>query len=638
MICKNCGSEIAEDMRFCDKCGAAVEKESLAEVAEPIEEAAPAEEIVAEAAPAEDINLSAMLEDEPVAAEVKKPKKNRKGLKIVAIVLAVLVLLGGVAFLFRDKIEKIVVGFSSPERQLQYTYAKAAGDLAGSLFEGLAEGYLGNGENVSGEIKSKLTLSDEFKALVGIDSFVTADSLDFDYKIESNLPVMRIVGTLKMGGVELFGIDVYSDVETGETIMSMPGISDKYIDITELLSGSMYEDYQDEDSDFDNLYGDMLDDVSYSTADADDNSDILGGDYSDLFGEEEGEESNSFMNYLSMLGTDNMEKTIMELLPSGKQIEGIVKDVTEAALDAMRGVTKEKTEFTAGGVTQKATCLKAEVTEKVVSKMAVAALKELKTNGKVKKYINGVADELGSAMGLGYFAPDASQIYSYYQMAIEQVIAAFKTSDSDKLLFTLNTWIDSDYNILAIELALPEQNKGSFFLGHAENGSESGFEFSARSYSGKKPYYIGGKTVENGKNSGTNLEVARDDTTLLTATAQSSDDKGTILINFADELSQFIPKDLGVKLSDYALKIEATAESDEDVYMLIAIVDAKNTAKIHAGLSFDATLSGKVKVKMIEADTDDITEWEASADLDGLMNRLKQAGISEKLFEYMFVE
>ncbi len=638
MICKNCGSELTEGLRFCDKCGAAIEEtapaeevktETAEEVLEPVAET--------EAPDAEEtINLGEVLAAEPVAEEVIKPKKSRKGLKITAIILAVLVLLGGVAFLFRDKIEKILVGFASPERQLQYTYAKAAGNLAGTLFEGIDASY-GSGDDVSGDMKMSLSLSDEFKTMLGVDNFVSANELIFDHKIEIDSPVTHIYGTLKMGDTELFGFDMYQNSETGEIVASFPGINDKFGSISDTSSGSMYEDYLfDEDfSDYDDYYGALLEDVSYSTAVSADSAPIFGGSdyYNDLFGEEV-ESSGSMMDYLSMLDMGNMEEMLVDMLPSGKQMKAIVSDVVEAALDVMSGVSKEKSEFTAGGVTESATCLKAEVTEKVVSEMAVAALKELKTNGKVKDYVYDITDELGKAMGLGIFMPDSDVIYGYYQDAMDELLSVLKLAKSDKLLFTLNTWIDSDYNILAIEFAMPGENEGSFFLGSAENGKETGFEFSARGYDGSVPLYIGGKTVENT----TNIEFSRNETKLLNCEISGTDESGTMLVTFADEFSQLVPTDLGVKLSDYAIKLDITAESENDGYILLAIVDAKDTNKIHAGLSMDAKILGKVKVEMKEADIEDYEAWAMEFDFDEIISRFKAAGINEKLFEYIFVE
>ncbi len=629
MICKNCGSEIAEELRFCDKCGAAVDalSEEVAETS--MEEVVVAPEIEEEEAiETAPLNVGELLSEGEAEVIAPKPKKSRKGLKITAIVLAVLVALGGVAFLFRDKIEKIMVGFASPERQLQYTYAKAAGGVAGFLFEGLDEAY--ETSDVSSDNVLTLSISDEFKTLFGIDQFYSGNDLTFDFNLETNAPVIHIVGTLKAGGKEVLKIDLYEDSSTGEMVLSLPGINDKFISIYP----DMYEDYGEVWSQCPEC--EYLEEGEFSVCpECGTDVDAYWDDYEDDIEYEE--YGDGLMDYLDMFYADTMEDMVKDLLPSTSLIKNITSDVAEAALDVMDGVTRQKTEYTAGGITRSATCLKAEVTEKVVSKMAVAALKELKDNGSVKKYIKSISKELGSMMGLGLFAPDADMIYSYYQMAMQQVIAQFKESKGDKLLFTLDTYIDSDYNILAIEFTFPEANAGSFFLGSAKKGGETGFEFSARGKDGNIPFALIGKTV--GKES--TYTFSQFEKPIANCKITEIKNGYSMLLSLDDSLASRIPSDLisgSVKLSDYAIKIDTTTDKKNNYNTIMAIVDAKDAAKVHFGLASESKITGKSNVLMKQTNNYDMEDWASEINLEKLISQLKAAGINEKVLAYVFGE
>ena len=405
--------------------------------------------------------------------------------------------------------------------------------------------------------------------------------------------------------------------------MSLPGINDKFVSI----HPDMYEDYEDvEDAYLDTAALTPLSD------------DELIFDYDEeLFEEEEEEEySANLMDYLALLEGEGVEDMIKNLLPSTSLIKDITADAVEAALAVMDGVTSQKAEFTAGGITRSATCLKAEVTEKVVSQMAVAALNELKDNGSVKKYIKSISKEMGSMMGLGMFAPDSDMIYSYYQMAIQQVIKGFKQSSSDKLLFTLDTYIDSDYNILAIELTFPEANAGSFFIGTAKKGGETGFEFSARGKDGTVPFAFTGKA--EGKEA--TYAFTQFEKPLANCKVAEIKNGYSMLLTLDDSLISKFPQDLierNIKLSDYALKIESTVNKN-DYDTIMAVVDAKDTSKVHMGVVTESKLNGKSDVVMKQTNNSDIEKWASEINFEKLISQLMAAGINENALAYVFGE
>ena len=92
MFCPKCGKELAQAAKFCDKCGTPADFSQTPPVEntpnEPVEEKAP--DIYADypqTAPA------------APASEPEKPRKKRLALKIIAVFLAAVVLISGVAVL-----------------------------------------------------------------------------------------------------------------------------------------------------------------------------------------------------------------------------------------------------------------------------------------------------------------------------------------------------------------------------------------------------------------------------------------------------------------------------------------------------------------------------------------------------------
>ena len=684
MICKNCGAEIFEGQRFCGSCGTAVPapeavpektevlmpEEAAAPVApaEPVMPApaepvvvAPAEPVVAApaesapvtpAAPVEQVIPLAGYETAAVANAAAPAPKKKKGLKIMAIILAVAVAIGGCVAIFWDKIEKTIVDHSSPERQLQYTYAQAAEKMSGRIFgmvNTALDAYLGDATT-----EGTITLSADkglmkTVLMIGLDNAEAAQALSnvneisIDYKIEGQITgVVRVYLKARVGDTELMALDVRADVQSGKMSASLPGLTDEILesDISALESdGYIYNqispdydydyDYDygydyDYDYDYDDYY-DYGDEISYYGATA-----VRPTAYATA----------PSMSGSGVLGDVEQVEALKRLIPDSEMLTDIITETVEDALDAMSGVTNDDEEFTAAGVSQTAKCLKAEVTMGVVADMAVAALESLKDNGDIEDYIDDVAGEIGALSGYE-LEMSGDAIYSMYTEAMNEIIDEIKDIDDDEVLFVLKTWVDSNYDIIAIEL-LPEDTDASIFIGKAVNGGDAGIEIRAFA-EGEEMFSIGGKGTDNGGKFSGKITMDFSSQLFLPAVYTESidyielidysfTDGGTMVIVPSDTLLRELRSEIGYNLSGYAIKLVTTNEK-----IAIAVVDSDDYDAEYVKLSMETRITGASHPELQNGTVSDPDEWAESIDIDEIERRIVSIfGISIDELEYLF--
>ena len=114
----------------------------------------------------------------------------------------------------------------------------------------------------------------------------------------------------------------------------------------------------------------------------------------------------------------------------------------------------------------------------------------------------------------------------------------------------------------------------------------------------------------------------------------------SLLLTLDDAALSAIPHDLiesNIKLSDYALKIESTTNKN-DYNTIMAVVDAKDTSKVHMGVVTESKLNGKSDVVMKQTNNSDVEKWASEINLEKLISQLKAAGINENALAYVFGE
>ena len=348
MFCQNCGNQIDEGLRFCGKCGAPVSSNDVysstnGEVNE-VPFTAPDEPVVQ---PEENQGFNVNVPDGEVESfdnsflnMPKDPPKKKKGklFKILAVILAILIVLGSCGFLFRDYIANLWYWTKPNDEKLQYAFYKQAAATTGNI----ADVYSDIIDAANDEYTVEGTVSVEVaKTLLGLTGGNIPNSLSLYYEIDYTPGMYAATVSCNVGKDSVLTLEYWVDIENAVATVRIPELNKQAIQI--------------DISDFDEIY-----DIDEEVAES----------YDDLFDTE----------------------VINKLLPDEKLIENLAPKLIEVAFMEISEVSDEKRKFTAGGVTEELTLLTADITEDTVIKMIIAMLEELKTNADVKEYVTRLAD------------------------------------------------------------------------------------------------------------------------------------------------------------------------------------------------------------------------------------------------------
>ena len=570
MYCKNCGSKLEEGYTFCKECGSPVENQTSEEISvqqTPVAEETPVVTLT-------DVDTSA---DGTVVEPAGKPKKSKKG---IAIALAAVIALGGVAFAARDAITAFFVGFSSPEKQLQYSYAKLAGDISETYGDIYSEYEESVNESAGVDASIDLEVSETVMNMISYD-LDEIGKLTVDYSVDAESSTkMSTDMTFKYAGKELFGCRMYMDMEDEVMVFGMPGITDECFEY----------------------------------------------DLSELGYEMEA----------SLAAMENMEK----ILPSEKLVKKVAPLLVEKAFLEIDDVDESDDELTVNGVSQDATCLEATIDSATVYKMGIAVLEELKDNKDVKKYIRGLPKSLEDfAESMGEDLPDGDEFYDEYVDALDEAIDSTKSglkyikeNDYNEEIAVVNTWVDSSFNILAIEFAVDDSE---FFMGKAENKGKSGIEISYKDRYDSVEFI--GESVEKNGFADADFTFDVDGYELFTVKVKDYDVKGAEKGKYKGSVEIVLKEDLMYELGSYdvdEMAIDLSFDYNDKTSKLVAGLEIEGIEI--ATLSLDAE-SRKAKVKAINGDTDDYEEWAESFDFDGLMDTLEDV-LPEELYDVLYEE
>ena len=319
MFCKNCGNQVPEGNSFCMQCGAKIE----AEVAEPAVTSAPAENEVVENQVVEDVIA------EPAPEVVEKPKKKFNPLKVLipagaAVVVAAVALLVGFNWVAVKGF--FIKTFGSDEAYLKHVeYASLAemGNSVTNVYESAIYNSF-DGKDKNAQVGIEFTVTDDAKKMLSDlygEDFDWFENVKLLVNSSSSDKLAGGEGTLSLNGDEIAAVKALVSTEDGEIYFTLPGLTDKYV---------LFDFDSNIDPDMQGALAEMS------------------GVISDL-------ES--------------------KVLPNKKEIDALYKKYIKIALDNVTDVKKSKDTVEFGGVEQKVTVLKAEITQKTVIKMSKAVLK-----------------------------------------------------------------------------------------------------------------------------------------------------------------------------------------------------------------------------------------------------------------------
>lgn len=569
MYCSNCGKEISELVKFCPFCGTQTAPARETPVEETPVQEAPVQEMPVQETPAQTAPVAEAPAEEAPAGGVKKLLSRIPKKWLVAAVAGV-VLVGAVA----AAVGGAVASVASPQKQLLLAYAGAVSDITD-----VVAGYYDDGMEIA-EKGSVTTGSVE----VNVTELVLTQALEMDPGINSVKLEYEVINdksgklgcdlTLASGKTELLTVQAYVDTESREMVVAVPEVLSKpvTVDLGEAMEGS----------------------VGYDAAPY--MAQTLGG-----------------------LTTD--------FLPEGEFFETLLPELVKTALLEIDEVERSKTEFTASGVTQEATCLTVSITEVTLRNMANAVLEELKTNKDIKKILTDFYKDNKEQMQIPY--ESAGEFYDEYVQELTDAQEELSYYEGDAELCRLYTWVNKDNEILAVQLIAGEVQ---LFAAKAADGSDVGLELSCKEAYQTVFAIKGSGTEKSNKFSGT-LTVFEGYDELFIIECEDVNTKkleeGYLSGSFRISLGEAAREEVGAMAS--GLEVVLTLNQSEQKASAEVEVILQGTTM--GTLTMDGGYKLKGNVKM-PSDAVPVTEM-GTPNLEIIMNRLKAAGVNEQLVDQL---
>lgn len=404
MFCPNCGKETRDGAAFCMNCGA------------PIETAAPAVEAPVEqpVAPAVEAPVEQPVAPVEAAPAPKKKKKWVWGLvvAVVAVAAAVAVLLSPIGNILTPKKpaatppteeqkELDEMSYAALEEQQLEQGIGVITDTYGSFF-GAFEGSSLNVKETAG-----VRLGDGAKALLDMAATeLPTDLLDgakFAYTANIKDSKLQMIYSITLGKSAPFDIEMQLDLESGDAYLGFPGSDKAYLKVEGALDELMDE---------------------------------------------------SAAQMLALFMNTELLNRLSEALPTEQELNTLLERYIKLVVNAVGkdDITIGKTTLTVGGVSQECNKIDVAISEKLVTKIAVSVLTEMKSDADIKRILTDFYGFVGALAG------DEGGAESFYADFVEMLDAALNELDvesaSDEDVAVLTTYLSGVSTIIGRELAV----------------------------------------------------------------------------------------------------------------------------------------------------------------------------------------
>ncbi len=306
--------------------------------------------------------------------------------------------------------------------------------------------------------------------------------------------------------------------------------------------------------------------------------------------------------------------SLPEYMPEAELIEKLLPKYVEIALKQVSGVTKESTELEINGVGQKATMLTTEFTEKMLGDVETELLKQIKTDADIKENFVEIADKLG------YEGEDA---YKDFITDIDETLEMAEEEElTDDVVVTLNTWVDSSFDIIAVKLF---DDEGDLFVGGVEDGEKVEAELT---------FDEAGEELIKVSCSGTNKRDVYDGEISITyqgtkAAVLKCEGIETVSETFTGKVtvtSDVLSESLGSELAGLA-QLTLEGKTDGKKQTVVLGVGAGDSVLGSITVSFEE--HDVVAPKLHENATEDLEAWAAEIDTEALMTKLTDSGLMD---------
>ncbi|MCR5460040.1 MAG: zinc ribbon domain-containing protein [Acetatifactor sp.] len=584
MFCLNCGKVIPDGAKFCAACGTPIQAEGenapeAIKISEPVMPAAPVAPVApvapetpadAYAAPESYAAPVAPVQEAPAAPAQpapaapswspipEEPQQGKKGGKslgiVIAAVAAIVVLIGGIAFMARDKVgHAIHKTFDKPKDYYAYVEKKNLTALTNGTGAETVTKVLDQikSENTSITETMRIRLGSrgkDFTALAksaGVD-LSWLDSVGISYTGTVKDTQMKLAFAPILNDVTLANVIAMLDMKEGQAFLSIPELSDKFVGVS---FGDAYN-YEELAEQMEQIYG----------------------------------------------AFEEMAKAC----PDAEAVEKLTLKYYQIVMDQVEEMQKDKAKLEAGDVTQDCTQLTMELKSKDVQKIVSAVIKELKKDKDVKKMLEQFCESMKDYDD----SMDSEEVYNRFLEELDEAEAHVEEIEIDKIV--IEVYVDGDGKIIGRSINVKKDDESvTVKYGVARKGDKVGVEISFKTPDEDSDVTIIGNGTEksNKFNGDYKLKVAGQN--VLTVDVEDYDVKAAEKGGFSGSITFKAGSDVNLKeLIQQAMR----GGEDSPVYALIANLEPQ--IRISGNMTMD---SHKISISVLDAGSDIISlEFEGS--------------------------
>ncbi len=530
-----------------------------------------------------------------------KPKKSKKGL--IAILVVVAVLIASVGIFWKPISNFALKTIKSPEEYYAYVEKKNLENSVEAFYKTLEAYEVEEDYKLGSKYSLKLETGEglsDVVSLAGIDPQLIdwLKSIELAGKINASQNDSH--GNLQglLNDKELFDLSFMLDSKNKVIYASLPILTgDKYIkfdfnEYTEMMKEAYGEDFDDS----------MLNDDMFKTYD------------------------------------------ITEFLPEEEVAEALLLKYFDIFVANLGKAEKKNDKLTIGNATQSCTLITYEIDEVDFYNASKAVLEEIKADKEIEKIVKNVAEKMDS---------DSEEVYSSFIEVVENAIKeltlrleeAKEKSEEElaKETVTYKVWISSKGEPVARAFEVEEDK---FFTGTVKDGKNVASEISIVS-EGKEEVKFEGKAVISSKNLSGEYKLLVEGKEILVLDMENVPLMISEKTGFQGKFTFSIGKDVTALLEEEGAKLDK--ETKEYIETAKIIINAEKNS-----ISCAVETKGKTVLKMTVSLTEDkfetpsypdesktvnaldeeaLAEMLSGFDADALLNKLKEAGVPEGLIE-----
>ena len=266
MICKKCNREVEDSTKFCPYCG-----NNLMEEQSDVEQPQNAQPFENETAQMPEQN-----EEQPVYETVQTPeqnvdqsvdgyeqtpqqdqeqtvpyweqkpaKMNKRKLVIPCVILALVLVVGTVAFAMKDKLSNLFHNqFASDEEYYLYVEQENRDQALETFCKNYENNYKKYETGTNNSVSVKVELGEQLKttlSTLGLDlSKLDSATLNMNTVLDKN--IYDLVYGLQVNDTDLIQAKIYADFAESKMYMQVPELSESYLDISSSLDSSTEEE------------------------------------------------------------------------------------------------------------------------------------------------------------------------------------------------------------------------------------------------------------------------------------------------------------------------------------------------------------------------------------------------------------